>query len=192
MHKINYEKYYFISEYDTNLIKQQDKKTSIIFRNYNKKLDASKITILRNFCRKKGCRFFLSNDVKLAIKLKLDGVYLPSFNKNFNHLAYDFRKEFIILGSIHSIKELNIKKFQAVKFFFLSSLFKRNNNYLGIYKFKSFENFVKKGLVALGGINQDNIKKLNLLNIHGYAGISFFQKKRPLKKKGPSNILDSK
>ena len=107
-------------------------------------------------------------------------------------MAYDFRKEFIILGSIHSIKELNIKKIQAVKFFFLSSLFKRNNNYLGIYKFKTFEYFVKKGLVALGGINQDNIKKLNLLNIHGYAGISYFQKKRPLKKKGPSNILDSK
>ena len=31
MHKINYQKYYFISEYDTNLIKQQDKKTNIIF-----------------------------------------------------------------------------------------------------------------------------------------------------------------
>ena len=137
-----------------------------------------KITILRNFCRKKGYRFFLSNNVKLAIKLRLDGAYLPSFNKDFYHLAYNFKKEFIILGSVHSLKELNIKKFQAVKFFFLSSLFKKNNNYLGIYKFKFFENFTKKRLVALGGINQKNIKKLNLLNIHGYAGISFFSKKK--------------
>ena len=124
----------------------------------------------------------MSNNVKLAIKLKLDGVYLPSFNKSFNHLSYNFKKKFIILGSAHTLQELNIKKLQTVKFFFISSLFKRNKNYLGIYKFKFFENFVKKKLIALGGINEKNIKKLSLLDIYGYAGISFFQKKRPLKK----------
>ena len=180
MHKINYEKYYFISEYDTNLIKHQDKKTNIIFRNYNKKIDIDKLKILRNLCRKKGCLFFLSNNIKLAIKLKLDGVYLPSFNKNFNHLAYSLEKKFIILGSAHSLKELNLKKIQGVKFFFISSLFKKNKNYLGVYKFKFFENFTKKNLIALGGITENNIKKLRLLNISGYAAISYFQKKRPL------------
>ena len=178
MHKINYEKYYFISEYDTNLIKYQDKKTNIIFRNYNKKLNIDKLKILRNLCRKKGHLFFLSNDAKLAIKLKLDGVYLPSFNKNFNHLAYSLKKKFITLGSAHSLKELNIKKIQGVKLFFISSLFKKNQNYLGIYRFKFFENFTKRKLVALGGINENNIKKLGLLNITGYAGISFFSKKK--------------
>ena len=182
MHKINYEKYYFISEYDTNLIKYQSKKTNIIFRNYNNNLDIVKIKILRDFCKKKGCHFFLSNNVKLAIKLELDGVYLPSFNKSFSHLAYKFKKKFIILGSAHSLKELNIKKFQGVKFFFLSSLFKKNKNYLGIYKFKLFENFAKRKLVALGGINENNLKKLGLLDIYGFAGISYFKKKGPLKK----------
>ncbi len=121
----------------------------------------------------------MSNNVKLAIKLELDGVYLPSFNKSFCHLAYKFRKKFIILGSVHSLKDLNIKKLQAVKFFFLSSLFKKNKNYLGIYKFKFFENFAKQKLIALGGINENNIKKLKLLNVYGYAGISFFKKKGP-------------
>ena len=182
MHKINYQKYYFISEYDTNLIKQQDKKTNIIFRNYNNKPDITKLEILRDLCKKKGCKFFLSNNVKLAIKLRLDGVYLPSFNKNFYHLAYNLKKKFSILGSAHSLRELNIKKVQKVRFFFISSLFKNNKNYLGIYKFKFFESFTKKRLVALGGINEKNIKKLGLLDIYGYAGISFFQKKRPLKK----------
>ena len=142
-------------------------------------MDITKIKILRDFSKKKGCNFFLSNNVKLAIKLKLDGVYLPSFNKSFNHLTYNFKKKFIILGSAHSLQELNIKKLQAVKFFFISSLFKKNKNYLGIYKFKFFENFTKKKLVALGGINEKNIKKLNLLDICGYAGISYFKKKGP-------------
>ena len=124
----------------------------------------------------------MSNNFKLAIKLRLDGVYLPSFNKSFDHLAYNLRKKFIILGSAHTLQELNIKKFQAVKFFFISSLFKKNKNYLGIYKFKFFENFIEKRLIALGGINEKNIKKLGLLDIYGYAGISYFKKKGPLKK----------
>ena len=182
MHKLNFKKYYFISEYDTNLIKHQDKETNIIYRNYKDEIDIHKLIILRDFCKKKGCNFFLSNNIKLAIKLNLDGAYLPSFNRNFNHLAYTFKKKFIILGSAHTLQELNIKKLQTVKFFFISSLFKKNKNYLGIYKFKFFENFTKKRLVALGGINEKNIKKLGLLDIYGYAGISFFQKKRPLKK----------
>ena len=33
------------------------------------------------FCKKKKIKFFLSNEIKLALKLDLDGVYLPSFNK---------------------------------------------------------------------------------------------------------------
>jgi len=114
--------------------------------------------------------------------LGLDGVYLPSFNKNFNHLSYDLKKKFTILGSAHTLKELNLKKNQGVKLFFVSSIFKKNRNFLGIYRFKIFENFTKRKLIALGGINENNIKKLNLLNINGFGGISFFQKKRPLKK----------
>ena len=181
MHKFNYEKYYFISEYDTNLIKYQDKKTNIIFRNYSSQLNIKKITKLRDFCKKKGYPFFISNNFKLAIKLKLDGVYLPSFNKNYNHLAYSLKKKFIILGSAHTLKELNIKRFQAVQLFFLSSLFKKNENYLGIYRFKFFENFIEKGLIALGGIDRNNIRKLSLINISGFAGISYFKKKGPRK-----------
>ena len=133
-------------------------------------------------------QFFLSNNVKLAIKLKLDGVYLPSFNKNFSHLAYNFKKKFIILGSAHSLKELNIKKIQGVKIFFISSLFKKNKNYLGIYKFKFFENFTKKKLVALGGINEKNIKKLRIIKYFWIRRNILFSKKKAPLKKGPFNF----
>ena len=191
MHKLNFKKYYFISEYDTNLIKHQDKETNIIYRNYKDEIDIHKLIILRDFCKKKGCNFFLSNNIKLAIKLNLDGAYLPSFNRNFNHLAYTFKKKFIILGSVHNIKELNIKKLQLVEYFFLSSLFKKNENYLDTLKFKLFESYINKNIIALGGISEKNLKKLNLLNVSGFAGISLFKKKAPLRK-GPFNILDSK
>ena len=117
----------------------------------------------------------LSNNVRLAIKLNLDGAYIPSFNKNFNHLNYSLNKKFIIIGSAHNIKEIKIKELQKVERIFLSSLFKKNKNYLGINKFKLFTKLTKKKIVALGGISKKNYKKLQILNDPEFAGISFFE-----------------
>jgi thiamine-phosphate pyrophosphorylase len=169
-------KYYFISSLDTNNIKKYDKRTIIIYRNYSSiKLDINKILKLKNFFKKKGHKFLLTNNIKLAIKLGLDGAYIPSFNKEFSHLSYSTNSNFVILGSAHNLKEIRIKELQKVQCIFLSSLFKKNNNFLGINKFKIFSNYTKKNIIALGGISKKNIKKLNLLNIIGFGGISYFK-----------------
>ena len=77
-------KYYFISKFDTNNIDKQDKQTSIIYRNYSKKTADPKLIIkIKRYCKKKSIKFYLSNNIKLAIKLDLDGVYIPAFNKSF-------------------------------------------------------------------------------------------------------------
>ena len=180
MHKYKLDKYYFISQYDTNLINNQSKNINIIYRNYNKKIDIKKIILLRNFCKKKGYKFFLSNNMKLAIKLNLNGVYLPSFNKNYKHLSFNFKKNFVILGSAHSLKEIRIKEKQGIKSIFISSIFKKNRNFLGLNKFRLLQNLTKSKIIALGGINSKNLKLLNLTDAVGYSGITYFQKKRPL------------
>ena len=190
MHKYKYEKYYFINVFDTNLIKYQDKHTNIIYRNYKSEIDVKKVLILKDFCKKKGLKFYLSNNVKLALKLNLDGVYIPSFNKDFSHLSYNLKKKFKLLGSAHSIKEIRIKEKQGIKSIFLSSIFKKNKNYLGIYKFRLMKKYTGSKIIALGGINNENLKTLKLINVSGFSGITFFKKKGPLKK-GPLNILDS-
>ena len=117
----------------------------------------------------------MANNVKLAIQLNLEGVYLPSFNKEFIHLSYSLKPSFLIIGSAHNLKEIKIKELQKVKIIFLSSLFKKNINYLGINKFKVLSNYTKNKIVALGGINKVNEKKLKLLNCLGFAGISYFE-----------------
>src|SRR6056300_1362603 len=116
-------KYYFISKFDTNIINKQDKQTIIIYRNYHSK-NQNKIllTKIKNYCKKKNIKFYLSNDIKLAIKLDLDGIYIPSFNNSLNHLAYSFKKNFKIVGSAHNLKEIKIKENQKVQKIFLSSL----------------------------------------------------------------------
>ena len=171
-------KYYFINEFDTKNIYKLDKNTGIIFRNYNSEINLKSIISLKNFCKKKGYKFFLANNIKLALKLKLDGAYIPSFNKDTKHLSFSFTKNFIILGSAHNNKEIKIKEKQSVKVIFLSSIFKKNKNYLGINKFKLLTKLTKIKVVALGGISVENLKKLKLTNCFGFAGISFFQQKK--------------
>ena len=169
-------KYYFIDKFDTKIINQLDKQTTVIFRNYIlKKIDEDLIIKIKNLCHKKGLKFFLSNNIKLAIKLKLDGAYIPSFNKSFDHLSYTLRNKFIIIGSAHNVKEIRIKELQKVKKIILSSLFKKNKNYLGINKFKILSNITKRKVVALGGISKENLKKLKIINNPEFAGISYFE-----------------
>ena len=177
MHFKQLDKYYFINSLDTNNLKKQDKQTTIIYRNYTtSRTDINKLLKLKNFLRKNGNKFIIANNFKLALKLRLDGVYLPSFNKQLNHLTYSTSSNFIVLGSAHNIKEIRIKELQKVQKIFLSSLFKKNDNYLGIYKFKTLKNYTKKKIVALGGISKRNIKKIKLIdNISNFAGISYFE-----------------
>ena len=178
MHIRLFTKYYFINNFDTNNLQKQDKETIIIFRNYSSSnIRIDKLIKLKNFLRKQGNKFFLANNFKLALKLGLDGVYIPSFNKNFNHLAYSTFPNFTVVGSAHNLKEIRIKELQKAKTIFISSLFKKNKNYLGLNKFKLLANFTNKKIIALGGISNDNLKKLKLVNCEGFAGISFFQKK---------------
>jgi thiamine-phosphate pyrophosphorylase len=154
MHNITLNKYYFINKFDQSHIDKQDKVTTIIYRNYNKKPDKKLILRLKNYCKKKGNKFLLSNNIKLAISLGLDGVYIPSFNKDKKHLSYSFKKNFIILGSAHNIYEMKTKELQNVKKIFLSSIFKKNKNYLGVKRFKLFSLLTRKEIVALGGISK--------------------------------------
>jgi thiamine-phosphate pyrophosphorylase len=178
MHSFFFKKYYFVNTFDANLIKSQDKNTFIIYRNYNNKNYINEITQLKNICRKYKFKLILANNIKLALKLGLDGAYIPSFNNDFKHLSYSLKSNFVLMGSAHNLKEIKIKEKQRVGKILLSSLFKKNKNYLGINKFKNITKNFNKEFVALGGISKNNLKKLKLLNLKEFAGIGFFSKKK--------------
>mgnify|MGYP001168030330 FL=1 len=176
MHTKIIRKYYFINKFDTNNINKQDKQTVIIYRNYSSNRKSEDLILkIKNHCKKRRVKFYVSNNVKLAIKLGLDGVYIPSFNKDTKHLAYSYKKKFDIIGSAHNLKEIRIKEKQGVKKIFLSSLFKKNKNFLGINKFKILSNLTKKSVVALGGISKSNLRILSFLDHSDFAGISYFE-----------------
>ena len=181
MHIFYLEKYHFIDKFEVNELVKLDKNISIIYRNYSKSKDLKTILKIKMFCKRKGIKFFLSNEIKLAIKLDLDGVYLPSFNKYLRVNLDGMKRKFKLIGSAHNLYEIRCKEKQKVSRLFISSLFKNKDTFLGLNKFKILSKFTKIPIIALGGISQNNLKKLNFLNIKGFAAISFFKSK----KKGP-------
>ena len=114
----------------------------------------------------------------LALKLKLDGVYLPAFNKKLIYKNLRLLKKFRFIGSAHNISEIRIKEKQNCEEIFLSPIFKtdKHKNYLDTIKFNLLALEVKKDVVALGGINSNNLKKINLTKSKGIASISWIKK----------------
>ena len=172
-------KFYFINTFKKNNIDKLDVNTGVIFRNYSKKVSIYEIIKAKKYCKKKGIKFFLSNNIKLSIKLGLDGTYIPSFNNQINYIgSFSLPKAFKIIGSAHNLKEILIKKKQKCDEVFLSPLFKvdKSKKFLNFSKFNLIAINSKTSCIALGGINQSNYKKIKLLKSRGFATISWAKK----------------
>ena len=179
VHINNLKKYYFINEFNQNHLINFDKSISFIWRNKDKETSLSIIIKLRNFCKKNQRHFYISNDIKLARKINANGVYIPSTNKNLNLKLNNFKKEFKVIGSAHNLKEIKIKELQNVKEIFLSPLFKKKTNpQLNIYRYLKLREITKMSDISLGGIDENNLRKLNMIKPYGFAGISYFEKKK--------------
>ena len=155
------------------------KNINIIYRNYSNINHLNNLLKIKSFCKKAKIKLYLSNNIKLSIKLGLDGVYIPSLNKQINYCGlYNLPKNFKIIGSAHNLKEIIIKNRQGCEEIFLSPLFKneKSKNYLGIIKFNLITLNCKKKFIALGGINKKNYKKIKLLKSNGFASISWAKK----------------
>ena len=113
------------------------------------------------FCKKQRRKVYISNNLKLALRLNFDGIYIPSFNKSLKYKNI-IKKKFEVIGSAHNIKEVIYKELQGCTKIFLCPIFrtKKNRNYLGITKFNLIKLNIKKDIIALGGINCKNIKNI--------------------------------
>ena len=171
--------YYFINEYNLTDLKKLSKNINIIYRNYQKKKFYKELLSIKKFCKLTKKKLFISNNIKLALSLKLDGIYIPSFNKKINYLSsFSFPSKFKIIGSAHNFAEIQIKKKQGCSDVFLSPIFRviKNKNYLNIYKFNNLTVDKKINYIALGGINEKNYKRIKLTKSSGFAGISWIKK----------------
>ena len=98
----------YVDRYEKNILEDSITNLGIIYRNYSKKQNENDIYKLRSYCNKKKFKFYISNNLRLAIKFKTDGIYIPSFNKRITLSKSTLRKNFKIIGSAHN--QMEIKK----------------------------------------------------------------------------------
>ena len=176
-------KYFLIIENinDINLsdIKRYNK-FLIIYRNNKNIINFEDLLNFRKKCRLKLIKFFVANDLTLAVKLNADGIYLSSKNNDFKPLNIK-KNDFGIIGSAHNLREINLKDKQNCKYILLSKLFTvdydKNSPTLGLIKFNKYTQCSKRKLIPLGGIKLTNLGRLKFINSEGFAVLSEIKKK---------------
>ena len=184
MHKYLPKIYYFVDKLNIHEIKNLNKKIAIIYRNYSIKPGQKELIKFKNFCLRNNHKFLISNYPDLVFKYKLDGFYIPSFNRTNILKKYQKLDKFIIAGSAHNHQEIKIKEQQGVDLIFLSPIFKiqKNKKFLDIVKFNFLKQVTNKKIIALGGIKESNINKIKMTNSYGFASISYIKKNKLIKK----------
>ena len=183
MHKYLPNLFIFLDQYHNKIFENNITNIGVVYRNYNNPKRETELIKIAKACKKKRYQLFVSNDIKLALKVRADGIYIPSFNKTKKFLNLE-NKNLTILGSAHSQKEIREKISQQCRAIFLSPIFyvEKSLNFLNVYKFNYLSRSSKANILALGGITEHNIHKLRLLHIKGFGGISIFKKKPALKR----------
>jgi len=184
-------KFYFFTDTLDEIIKKNIKnfnKLSFIYKsNSINDINHTNINTIKSFCRKNKIPFFISDNFKLAKKYGTDGIFLSSTYKRIGNIFLK-KKNFRIVGSAHNQLEYSLKKKQLCEMIMLSPLFHNKkysqNMILNVCKFNLISINWNKKICALGGINLNNLKKLNMTRSSAAAFISLMkqngQKKSPL------------
>lgn len=174
----HFECYLFLKNLSLEIKKKilKNKIKNVIFNNSNS-FDYIYIGNIRQWCKNKKIKFFVINDYKLALKLNADGVYLTSDYKLNNNISL-YKTRFLMIGSAHNQLEYFFKQQQGCKKIFLSPIFNNSkysiNQVLGLSKFNLMSLSWKIKVVALGGINLFNLRKIKLTKSKSLGFIRLF------------------
>ena len=176
--KFYQEKFYFFTTY----INEQMFKNVVKFKNiaiiYNNKYidNENNFLNIKKFCKNNNIKFFILDNFRLAVKYKLDGIILSHNNKRAYLNLNNYKKNFKIIGKVHSQNEYSFKIKQNCTTILLSPIFQNlkynTSKILSISKFNQISKDWRTNVYALGGINFENIKKIKMTKAKGIGFIS--------------------
>ena len=151
--------------------------------NFTKKLEIAKK--IKKICKKYNVKFLINDDVNLSKKLDADGCHLGQKDMKIFEARKLISKKIIGITCHNSIKLANIavkNKADYIAFgAFYSSKTKNVKYRASIRILKKARKITKAPIVAIGGINSSNYKKL-LLNKANFLAISgYIWKNKKLK-----------
>ena len=151
--------------------------------NFKKKLLIGKK--IKKICKKYNVKFLINDDVNLSKKLDADGCHLGQKDMNIFEARKLIGKKIIGITCHNSIKLANIAAKNKADYIafgaFYSSKTKKVKYKAPIRILKKARKIIKTPIVAIGGINSSNYKKL-LLNKANFLAISgYIWKNKKLK-----------
>ena len=177
---LNYtDRFFFFTDKLDNIVEKninKFKNLSIVYKIENNNLNINQFLKIKKFCKRNKIKIYYPDNIKTAIKLGADGLFISSTN---NKIYQPYKNSFKIIGSAHSQKEFFLKSKQKCSSIFLSPIFNNSkylpNKILGIIKFNLMCLHWKNNLVALGGINENNFKKIILTKSYSIGFISWIK-----------------
>lgn len=133
---------------------------------------------LKTISLKYNIPLIINDNLKLAIEINADGIHLGQSDISINEARHTLGESKIIGLSIESIQELKVaNQLKSISYVAASSIFptttKTNLKKIwGIDELKQFCNLSKHPVVAIGGINVENINQIIDKNVSGIAIIS--------------------
>ena len=162
----------------TNILKQ--KKVSFFQLRLKKESLKKKLIIgkkIKNICKKFKVKFLVNDDVYLAKKLNADGCHLGQKDMNISEAKKLIGNKIIGITCHNSIRLAKIALKNKADYLAFGAF---NSSKTKKVKYKASINLLKKArkisklpIVAIGGINFDNYKKL-LLNKANFLAISAY------------------
>jgi len=162
----------------SQLISRLPQGSAVIVRHETREGKIDLIHKIKKLCAKHKVKLLISDDVSLALSLRLDGVHLSEKTLKKTALCGRFIKpkaQFFVTSACHSLKAIKWAEICMIDAVLISPVFATKSHpdgrTLGTWK---FANLARKGSIkkyALGGITSKTISHLRKSKACGCAGI---------------------
>ena len=132
---------------------------------------------ISKICKNHNVKFIINDDPYIASKINADGCHIGQSDRNINEVKKILKNKIIGVTCHNSIKLAKEAYFNGASYIALGAFFKTKTKIVlhkaSIDNLKKIKNSINLPVVAIGGINDKNYKKL-LLNKADFLAISSY------------------
>lgn len=161
------------------LLKKLPNGSALIIRHETRQGKINLIHKIKRLCQKHNVKLLVSDDQRLALAFRLDGVHLSENNIAKTASCGQFLKQnpnYIITSACHSAKALKDAERAKVDAVLVSPVFPTDSHpharTLSLWGFQNLTRHTTLRTYALGGIHKKTAQRLIKSNACGFAGIN--------------------
>lgn len=155
-----------------------------------------KAIVLRDLCKKYNALFIINDEVEIAIKIKSDGVHVGQEDMESQKARKVIGKDMILGVSCENLEQAILAEKNGADYLGVGAIFKTNSKddakTVSREMLKKICDEVKIPVVAIGGINEENMDLLSGIKLAGFAMIQAIFGAPDIKMQCEKLILKSK